>query len=739
MWISAGIVRAKLQKYTRTEREWLAGFLSFKDEKSRFSGASNDLFDVVGNTFPAGLVQNVVRGAAEEGFTVEVFDDKGPALPRDLAADLGWLRDYQLDAVNAIDQHERGLIKAPTGCLVGDTVVTTNRAGAGRKMRLDRVVAMVNGAGGGRAWRRDIPTLVRAPMSDGTVRLCHILSAKESGVRPVYRVTLAPYSMMVGRAKKPPPTTTALEATACHRFLTPTGWRRLEELSAGDLVLVDGGLDVTAGALHVQSRLVPVPILSVVYTGEKPTFDLEVEEAEAFIANGIAVHNSGKTEVIIAATLRVPVRWLVLAPRAQLVEQLADRYQKRIPGMPIGRIGEGKWEIPPDAQVVVATFQSLYADLAGGRGRALTLLHGAQALATDEAHTVAADTFWRVAMHAENARIRIGFSGTPLDRGDKRNVLVVAALGPVIYKIPFEELAARGVLARPQITMVEVVHPEMAAPTWQGVYGQAIVKSTARNRAVVEACRRVEKPALCFVREVRHGRDLVKALARVGVRAEFVWGTHSVDYRNTKIRDVVAGRLDVLICSVVFQEGIDVPDLRGIVVASGGKSVIAAIQRIGRGTRTVAGKTTFEVFDIADRGCGCSIATGHQSCRWLAQHALRRDRAYRRESFSVTTAQWASALPAPQKPGPPLQDPGRRATVPAVGQTCSLLTRRWGNRWVHGARKVSMVTVVVSSLSEGSGCVSRRSGCAGAFHLSPDTPPPRFPPLPASSGQRGAL
>lgn len=465
-----GRVYATLEKWSPEEREWLNGFLSFTDEKSRFTGSTNNLFDPIANTFPAGLLRNVQREAETVGFPFEVLTDLGPALARDPDAPMGWLRDYQRDAVAAVLEHERGIIKAPTG--------------------------------------------------------------------------------------------------------------------------------------------------------------------------------SGKTEIIIALTHALPVRWLVLAPRAQLVEQIADRYQLRTPGVPIGRVGEGRWNVPDDAHVVVATYQSLYTDMQGGGTRAARLLDGAQALACDEAHTAAADTFWRVAMRATNARVRVGFSGTPLDRGDRRNVLVIAALGRVIYKIPFETLAAAGVLVRPEITMVECVHPMYDSPTWQGVYGKAIVKSPARNRVLVEAARRAEKPALLFVKELKHGKALVKALARVGVRADFVWGNHSVDHRNTKIRDVVAGRLDVLVCSVVFQEGIDVPDLRSVIVGAGGRSVIAAIQRVGRGTRTAKGKTSFSVFDVADEGCGCRLADGHQSCKWLATHSRMRANAYQREGYAVTRETWVSAADA---------------------------------------------------------------------------------------------
>lgn len=359
----------------------------------------------------------------------------------------------------------------------------------------------------------------------------------------------------------------------------------------------------------------------------------------------------GKTEIIVGLTQRVPGRWLVLAPKAQLVEQTADRFRRRVPGVVVGTIGEGRWSVPREATVVCATYQSLYADLAGGGVRSTDLLATIDGLCVDEGHTVAADTFWRVAMSVRRASYRVGFSGTPLSRGDRRNVLVVAALGPILYQIPFEVLAARGVLTRPTITMVDFRHPvykgtsaedgvETESPLWASVYTRAIARNEERNRLLVRACSEAPKPALLFVKELRHGRDLTRMLTSSGLRASFVWGAPSTAIREQRLRDLVAGRLDVIVCSTVFQEGIDVPELASVIVGSAGKSAIATIQRVGRGTRVAAGKTEFRVYDVADRGCGCPLSAGHLSCRWLQGHATDRRRAYIKEGYSVVMAEW---------------------------------------------------------------------------------------------------
>jgi superfamily II DNA or RNA helicase len=395
----------------------------------------------------------------------------------------------------------------------------------------------------------------------------------------------------------------------------------------------------------LDTRTVPCPWDGLADLGWLRDYQLAGAHAVRDKGRGIlwCPTGSGKTEVFAALTRALACRWLFVVHRTNLVDQAAERVELRT-GERVGRIGEGAWTDFTQYRIVCATFQSLARGLAGGDPATRALLLGAEGLVVDEAHTTPAASFLKVVMSAPNAYYRVGLSGTPLARGDRRSVLAVAALGSVIYRIRTDTLVEAGVLARPTIRMIEV-RQAVECPTWQGVYGAAIVRSTARNRALVDAVVRVPKPCLVFVKELAHGRALEKLLGRAGVNARFVWGTHPLDARKRMVRDLVAGRIDALVCSVIFQEGIDIPELRSVVIASAGKSAIAALQRIGRGMRVekdAAGqviKGTFEVVDVADVGCGCPKKARHTGCRWLEAHTAARLRAYVGEGHSVTREQ----------------------------------------------------------------------------------------------------
>lgn len=408
----------------------------------------------------------------------------------------------------------------------------------------------------------------------------------------------------------------------------------LEVLSAKEHLAKHGR---EQGWKHVAGRASPERIRSITRIGEEETFDLQMADPmHNYVANEVVVHNSGKTEIIVALTRRLPCNWLALVHRSQLADDIAARYEKRSPGLAAGRILEGDADIPADATLVAATFQTLVNWLKRDpddplHRQAKDLLAWAQGLIIDETHVLPADTFYAVAMRTGNAFYRFGLSGTPLARGDRKSLLALAALGPVIHRVKTETLIERGILARPTVRLITVTQISKR-PTWQGVYAECIVKGQARNAALVAIAKRATYPAFLFVQQVEHGKALAKALTNAGIPSEFVWGSHSLAYRKSLIRRMLAGHFEILVCSSVFQEGIDVPELRSVIVGSGGKSIIATLQRLGRGMRvdrkgdgTVRdGGDRFEVYDIADKGN-----------KWLERHSRGRLNAYTAEGFET--------------------------------------------------------------------------------------------------------
>jgi superfamily II DNA or RNA helicase len=352
--------------------------------------------------------------------------------------------------------------------------------------------------------------------------------------------------------------------------------------------------------------------------------DYQLDACRAVAAKGRGIvrapTGSGKGDIAVGLTRLLPCRWLFVAHRAGLMEQEAARYETRT-GLRAARIGEGTWDAKPSDTFVCATFQTLYAQIKSPR--TIGLLESREGLIAEECHTLPAYTFWKVAMSMNQAYFRVGISATPLDRDDKRSQYAIAALGPVIYRISSQALIDAGILSKPKIRMIPC-EQDTDEESWQGVYRECVVRSIKRNRIIVEAAKTATKPCLIFVKEIRHGKQIQELCTRAGLTTEFVWGQDSTYSRGTAVKRLVHADTEVLISTVIFQEGVDIPELRSVVIGSGGKSIIAALQRIGRGMRKTDTKSEFEVYDLKD--------TGH---RWMERHAQARTRAYLGEKYEV--------------------------------------------------------------------------------------------------------
>lgn len=311
--------------------------------------------------------------------------------------------------------------------------------------------------------------------------------------------------------------------------------------------------------------------------------------------------------------------------RADIVAQVAKRYLSRV-GERAGTFEGGRW-VRGTCNVTVSTFQSIYAAIRNKyNGDVNDLLREIGGLNVDESHAQPADTFYAVAMSMD-ARWRVGMSGTPLHRGSQDSLRTIGALGPVLYEIPVQALIDKGVLSKATIRMIECEQQSEPGSNWREIYSSLIVNSGPRNRLITDIAHIAKKPCMIFVDEMAQGRLLEKMLKSSGVKVDFAHGSDWLKRRQQKLEDLANGKTDVLLCTVIFQEGIDVPVLKSVVNGAGKSSAVASIQRMGRGMRVCGdGDDTFELWDVADRG---------QSA--LERHAGKRRDAYQDEGHEVET------------------------------------------------------------------------------------------------------
>ncbi len=343
---------------------------------------------------------------------------------------------------------------------------------------------------------------------------------------------------------------------------------------------------------------------------------------------------AGKTTIAVAVVRSLPCRWLFVVDSQQLIGDAAARFRE-MTGQECGVIGDGQFTT---GRFTVATLQTLYSRLDQPEVKAY--LASVQGLIVDEAHILGADTFYNVVSAVPTAYYRVGLSGTPLSRTDRKSLLTVASLGSVIYSITPGELTRLGYLSKPTITMLQVKQVGGWGLHFSTFRRHTVVHSARRNAAVMEAIEAVRKPALVFIREIDHGRKLVDLIHQTtGFNAKLVHGEQDVEMRRQAVKALERRDIDIIVCSSVFTKGIDIPFLEGGVNAAGGESVIDTLQRLGRGLRITKDKNTFDWWDIADEG--------HT---WLLNHAESRYSAYVEAGYTPLKKASLRALKVPDAP-----------------------------------------------------------------------------------------
>lgn len=384
------------------------------------------------------------------------------------------------------------------------------------------------------------------------------------------------------------------------------------------------------GWRHVTECTVLSRIISISQNEPEETYDIEMaDEPHNFVANGFVVHNSGKGSVIAALVAEINAPVLVLVTSIKLMHEMYDRI-KKVAEITPGRFGDSYKELK--RPVIVATVNSA-AKLPKQKIDSFVAVLG------DEVHGSGGNTYLSVVLSCVNAEIRIGFSGTPLHRSDKKSIYTIGAFGDVIDKYMPAQAASDGITAKANLTMVPMHHaPVSAVGGYVAWEKQAIAKNNARNALILRLIATTPAPRIVFVRTHEHQAILMKQLGNTAVHVN---DKVPMNDANRAVRQLVNGTVGTLISTPIFRQGVDIPEIATVIQASGGKAVVDIIQKVGRGSRRHmkdgTTKDNFYVFDILDRGCGCRGSQQHKGCQWLEKHSQERKNAYERFGYVVKT------------------------------------------------------------------------------------------------------
>lgn len=394
-----------------------------------------------------------------------------------------------------------------------------------------------------------------------------------------------------------------------------------------------------------------VPFGSQVNTNniEQREYQQRVLEATLMHKGGIvqSATGSGKSVMITELIANTNVKTMVYVIGIDLLYQMHETFEKML-GTKVGIIGDGVADIRKINVCTVWTAAQALGEKytpfddedistkehfdSSNKEKIVKTIKAAQMVIYDECQMLAAKTLQTINLASNDAYYKFGFSGTPY-RDDGADLLLEAVCGKVIVEVTASELIKKGFLVKPKIYFVNVPELDELPDNYQSIYKSYIVENEVRNNKIVDMANKLVKSgrkALILVKNIKHGEALLAKLKDDHV-IYFVRGCIDSDERNRIRKEFLAGRLDIIIASVVFDQGIDLPNLDALILAGSGKSTGRTLQRLGRVIRQCPGKKDAIVIDFID------------NAKYLSEHSRKRIEIYRRE------AEFDTRVPRPKE------------------------------------------------------------------------------------------
>jgi superfamily II DNA or RNA helicase len=333
----------------------------------------------------------------------------------------------------------------------------------------------------------------------------------------------------------------------------------------------------------------------------------------------------GKTTVSLALSAHLKVRTLIVVHKEFLANQWRDRIQEFCPGATIGRIQQGT--LDTDKDFVIAMIQTLCS-----RGEDMIppkIFDQFGLLIVDEAHHIGASAFSQ-AMFRFCPKYTLGLTATP-ERKDGLTRILYWFLGPEFFRVQrtgqkttrvecvqfksemYKE--APPVTRFGKINMAEMINIVTDIPERNTVICGLVREALKGTRRVLILS---DRRTHCHYFHQEFGTEL---------SGLYYGGLGEAELAESSKKRVVIGTFSMA------QEGLDIPVLDTVILASPKSDIVQAIGRIMRET---PGKQNDPlIYDIVDH--------------WSVFHAMARKRAnvYRAAGFEFASKSEGLVLPDP--------------------------------------------------------------------------------------------
>ena len=223
-------------------------------------------------------------------------------------------------------------------------------------------------------------------------------------------------------------------------------------------------------------------------------------------------------------------------------------------------------------------------------------------LVIDEAHHEPAPTYQRL-KELLTYKKHIGLTATP-ERLDQKTL----GYSTIAYQRSFFSLVEEGWLARPKAILPKTGMSFELEKQMDDFADESLKKldSDSRNQLIVNHwIENIDKYAktLVFAINRAHAKRLTQLFRNSCPQKNtecIISGEKSENDRDAVVQKFRNGKIDILVNCKIFTEGLDIPDVKTILLTRPTLSATLYLQMVGRGTRITPSKNNFYLVDFQD-------------------------------------------------------------------------------------------------------------------------------------------
>jgi len=355
------------------------------------------------------------------------------------------------------------------------------------------------------------------------------------------------------------------------------------------------------GIINIKNFNQGIPSYSnikcISYKGTTDTYDIICKDPyRNFVANGIVVHNSGKTISVLGYISRLKQPTLIIVHEHKLRTQWEVEIKNRLSGN--FSLGRYDGEVKQDGDICLAVINTAYNYSEGDK----SILDKFGLVIVDETHRASSMMFLNI-LNNSASKYRAGVSAT-VERKDGNHILIYDLLGDLLVDISAKEVKHRITTFNYEFINTNIKVEVPTRKQWTGFkqedvmdfssYVSELIANEQRNDLIIGNVIQDIKDGyypLVLSTRVKHLDLLHKKLKDCGYNAILLKGAKSkkdrVDWDQVRKDKTVQV---IVATDSIAAEGLDLPALSSIHLTLHSSNQPKAKQKIGRIRRELEGK-----------------------------------------------------------------------------------------------------------------------------------------------------